>query len=51
MATNVDSVFFVGQAVARHMIPRGRGKIINIASVQGEVAGQVSRPTRPPRAR
>jgi len=38
MAANVDSVFFVGQAVARHMIARGRGKIINIGSVQCELA-------------
>ena len=38
MRTNVDSAFFVGQAVARHMIRRGRGKIINIASVQSELA-------------
>jgi len=37
MRTNVDSVFFVGQAVARHMIPRRRGKIINICSVQSEL--------------
>jgi NAD(P)-dependent dehydrogenase (short-subunit alcohol dehydrogenase family) len=37
-ATNVSSAFYVGQAVARHMIPRGRGKIINIASVQSELA-------------
>ena len=37
-ATNIDSVFFVGQAVARHMIGRGRGKIVNIASVQSELA-------------
>ena len=34
MHTNVSSVFNVGQAVARHMIRRGRGKIVNIASVQ-----------------
>ncbi|MDH3263539.1 MAG: SDR family oxidoreductase [Paracoccaceae bacterium] len=34
LATNVASVFHVGQAVARHMIARGQGKIINIASVQ-----------------
>ncbi len=33
-SVNLDSVFFVGQAVARHMIPRGHGKIINICSVQ-----------------
>jgi gluconate 5-dehydrogenase len=37
MRTNLDSVFIVGQAVARHMIPRGRGKIINICSVQSEL--------------
>jgi len=36
--TNVTSVFLVGQAVARHMIRRGRGKMINIASVQSELA-------------
>ena len=37
MRTNVDSVFFVGQAVARHMIARKRGKIINTCSVMSEV--------------
>ena len=37
MRTNVDSVFVVGQAVARRMIPRRRGKIINICSVQSEL--------------
>lgn len=37
-AANIDSVFFVGQAVAKRMIPRRRGKIINIASVQSELA-------------
>jgi gluconate 5-dehydrogenase len=42
--TNLDSVFFVGQAVARHMIKRGSGKIINIASLQSEAA----RPTIAP---
>jgi gluconate 5-dehydrogenase len=34
LQTNVASVFHVGQAVARHMIARGQGRIINIASVQ-----------------
>lgn len=34
LATNVSSVFNVGQAAAKHMIKRGAGKIINIASVQ-----------------
>jgi gluconate 5-dehydrogenase len=38
MSTNLDSVFYVSQAVARRMIPRGRGKIINVASVQSEAA-------------
>ena len=38
MRTNVSSVFNVGQAVARHMISRGKGKIINIASVQTVLA-------------
>ena len=38
LATNVSSVFNVGQAVARHMIARGRGKIVNIASVQTSLA-------------
>jgi gluconate 5-dehydrogenase len=37
MRTNVDSVFHVGQSVARKMIPRGRGRIINICSVMSEV--------------
>jgi gluconate 5-dehydrogenase len=38
MKTNVTSVFNVGQAVAKHMIKRGTGKIINIASVQTALA-------------
>ncbi len=38
LQTNIASVFHVGQAVARHMIARGRGKIINIASVQSALA-------------
>ncbi|HVZ00707.1 MAG TPA: glucose 1-dehydrogenase [Dongiaceae bacterium] len=37
MRTNLDSAFFVGQAVARHMIGRKRGAIINIGSVQSEL--------------
>jgi len=37
MRTNLDSVFLVGQAVARKMIPRGRGRIINVCSVQSEL--------------
>lgn len=38
LKANVSSVFHAGQAVARHMIKRGAGKIINIASVQSELA-------------
>jgi gluconate 5-dehydrogenase len=38
MSTNVSSVFYVTQAVARHMIGRKCGRIINIASVQSELA-------------
>jgi len=37
MSANLDSVFHVGQAVARFMIPRKRGRIINICSVQSEL--------------
>jgi len=38
LQTNVASVFHVGQAVARHMIKRGAGKIVNICSVQTALA-------------
>ncbi len=38
LETNISSAFYTGQAVARKMIPRGRGKIVNIASVQSELA-------------
>ena len=38
MKTNVSSIFNVGQAVAKYMIKEGKGKIINIASVQTALA-------------
>jgi gluconate 5-dehydrogenase len=38
LQTNIATVFHVGQAVARHMIARRYGKIINIASVQTALA-------------
>lgn len=38
LQTNITTVFNVGQAVARHMIGRKAGKIINIASVQTALA-------------
>ena len=37
MRVNVESAFLVGQAVARRMIRRGRGKIVNVCSVQSEL--------------
>jgi gluconate 5-dehydrogenase len=38
MEINVKGMFLVGQAVARQMIPRGHGKIVNVSSVNGELA-------------
>ena len=37
IATNLDSVFYVTQAVTKRMVPRGRGKVINIGSVMSEL--------------
>ena len=37
MSTNVDGLFVVGQAVAQRMLPRKRGRIINICSVMSEL--------------
>jgi gluconate 5-dehydrogenase len=44
MRTNVTGVFLVAQAVARRMVPRGRGKIVNIASLTSEVARKTIAP-------
>ena len=44
MRTNLDSAFIVGQVVARRMIPRRKGAIINICSVNSELG----RPTIAP---
>jgi gluconate 5-dehydrogenase len=41
MDINVKGVFLVSQSVARRMLPRGRGKIINISSVNA-VQGRAS---------
>lgn len=38
MRRNVHSVFYVGQAVARFMIERGRGRIVNLCSVNAALA-------------
>lgn len=37
MNTNLHSVFYVTQAVTKRMVPRGRGKIVNIGSVMSEL--------------
>ncbi len=37
MATNLHSVFYVTQAVAKRMAPRNRGKIVNIGSVMSKL--------------
>lgn len=37
MATNIDSVFYVSRAVAKSMLARGYGKIINTCSVMSEL--------------
>ena len=38
LETDLTAAFLVGRAAARSMISRGRGKIINIASVQSDLA-------------
>lgn len=37
MNTNLHAVFYVTQAVTKRMVPRKRGKIVNIGSVQSEL--------------
>ena len=37
LRTNVESLFVVGQVVARRMVARGHGRIINTCSVQSEL--------------
>ena len=38
LAVNVTGTFLVARAVANRMIPRGHGKIVNVSSVNGELA-------------
>lgn len=38
LRTDLTSAFIVGRTVARGMVERGRGKIVNICSVQAELA-------------
>ncbi|MEB3103858.1 SDR family NAD(P)-dependent oxidoreductase [Ferviditalea candida] len=37
LATNLKGIFLVGQAVARHMITRNKGRIINVSSILGSI--------------
>ncbi len=37
LATNLDSAYTVGQAVARCMLPRRAGRIVNVCSVMSEI--------------
>jgi gluconate 5-dehydrogenase len=48
MRVNLDSVFFVSQAVARYMIARRRGRIVNPSNASWR--GRTSRPIRRRRA-
>ncbi|HVO07552.1 MAG TPA: glucose 1-dehydrogenase [Burkholderiaceae bacterium] len=38
LQTNLDAAFFLGRAVARRMIPRKRGRIVNTCSVMSDLA-------------
>ncbi|MDA3950578.1 MAG: SDR family oxidoreductase [Spirochaeta sp.] len=42
--TNITGAFLVGKAVANRMIPRRRGKIINICSLQSELGRETIAP-------
>ncbi|MEB3766550.1 SDR family oxidoreductase [Acinetobacter sp. MD2] len=44
IATNLSSVFYVSRFITPHMIARGSGKIINIASVQSALGRQTIAP-------
>ena len=44
MRTNVDSAFYVSRVVAKHMIKRGKGKIINTCSVMSELGRPATAP-------
>jgi NAD(P)-dependent dehydrogenase (short-subunit alcohol dehydrogenase family) len=40
MKVNLDGVFYCSQAVAKHMIERSKGSIINIASMSGLIVNR-----------
>ena len=50
MRTNLDAVFYVGQAVARRMIPRGKGKSSTSPRCRANSRAPISRPIRPQKA-
>jgi NAD(P)-dependent dehydrogenase (short-subunit alcohol dehydrogenase family) len=46
MAVNLDGTFYSCREVGRHMLERGRGVIVNIASMSGLVSNHPSASTR-----
>jgi gluconate 5-dehydrogenase len=44
LATDLTSAFIVGREVARRMLPRGRGKIVNVCSVQSQLVRATTAP-------
>lgn len=44
LATNLTGAFLVAQAVAKRMIPRRRGKIINVCSLQADLGRETIAP-------
>ena len=50
MRTNLDAVFYVGQAVAKRMIPAGRDRSSTSPPCRANSRGPISRPTRPQKA-
>ena len=51
MAVNAKGVFLCGQVVARHMVERGRGKIVNTASIAARLGSRTAPPMRRARRR
>lgn len=49
--TNLNAVFFVGQAVAKHMLPRGQGRSSISVRYRANWHGQESHLILPPRGR
>jgi NAD(P)-dependent dehydrogenase (short-subunit alcohol dehydrogenase family) len=46
MAVNLKGAFFASQAVGRHMVERGYGRIVNLSSQAGLVGIRATRPTQ-----